>query len=278
MHSNDMSNTHHRKLGLSFRSFVKEIRIFLIFFFAVAIVMLIVTNLNLFVASFGNLFDHSIVKVQDVEKSDALEDNDIASLLAQNPDSPEIQALIKKYQSGINDQTITDASEHLLRAKLKDYPFDFNTLPPVNKMIIPSLWLDVPIIEPKTMTADDFIKANFDDELNSWVVKYPTTPDPGASGNSLIFGHTSQEFWKHNAYGTIFKGIPKLVNGDTIKIIREGNLYEYKVVDKFIVVPSQVNAQYMSYHNAGSSYITLMGCYPLGTDKKRIMVVAKLLD
>ncbi|MEI8092038.1 MAG: sortase [bacterium] len=59
-------------------------------------------------------------------------------------------------------------------------------------------------------------------------------------------------------YGTIFKGIPKLVNGDIIKVIRDGSLYEYKVVDKFVVPPKQVNAQYMSYQNAGGSYITVM--------------------
>jgi len=33
----------------------------------------------------------------------------------------------------------------------------------------------------------------------------------------------------------------------------------------------------MTYQNVGGSYITLMGCYPLGTDNKRIMVVAKLI-
>jgi sortase (surface protein transpeptidase) len=48
-------------------------------------------------------------------------------------------------------------------------------------------------------------------------------------------------------------------------------------VDKFVVPPKQVNAQYTSYENAGDSYITLMWCYPLGTDKNRIMVVAKLV-
>jgi LPXTG-site transpeptidase (sortase) family protein len=111
----------------------------------------------------------------------------------------------------------------------------------------------------------------------SGVVKYPTTPDPWTDGNTLIFGHTSQEFWKKNTYGTIFKGIPKLEKWDTVKIIWNGNLYEYQVVDKFIVTPKQVNAQYMSYQNAGDSYVTLMGCYPLGTDKNRIMVVAKLV-
>jgi hypothetical protein len=78
---------------------VKEIRIFLIFFFVVAIVMLVVTNLNLFVTSFSNLFDNSISKVQDVNPGDAAQGNDIASLIEQNPDSPEVQALLAKYQS-----------------------------------------------------------------------------------------------------------------------------------------------------------------------------------
>ena len=278
MHLDDILNHHHGKKKLDFRDFIKEIRIFLIFFFSVAILMLIVTNINLFVASFSNLFDHSIAKIEDVQKADVSQGNDISSLLDQKTDAPEVQALLAKYQSGIDNQNVTDAPESLLRAKLKDYPFNFNTLPPVNKILIPSLGLDVPIIEPKSMTAQDFITANFDAELDSGVVKYPTTADPGTSGNSLIFGHTSTEFWKHNAYGTIFKWIPKLVNGDTIKVIRDGNLFEYKVVDKFVVPTTQVNAQYMSYQNAGGSYITLMGCYPLGTDKNRIMVVAKLVN
>lgn len=242
--------------------------------------MLVVTNLNLFVTSFQNLFDHSVATIQDVKQFDVYENKDIASLLADaDAKSEEIQALLKQYQSWREAvKSITPSQESFLRSKLKDYPFAFNTLPPVNKILIPSLGLDVPIIESKSKEAADFIQGNYDEELTQWVVKYPTTPDPGSSGNTLIFGHTSQEFRKHNVYGTIFKSIPKLANGDTIKVIREGNLYEYQVVDKFVVLPKQVNAQYMSYQNAGGSYITLMGCYPLGTDKKRIMVVAKLIN
>lgn len=263
----------HSKQKLTFRGFVKEIRVFLIFFIIVSVVILVITNLNLFVASFGNLFDHKIQAIQDIKSTDAYEDNAIKSILS----DAQVQALLQKYQSGTQEADITSSSESLLRAKLKDYPFAFNTLPPVNKILIPSLWLDVPVVEATSKDANDFVSGNYDKELTQWVVKYPTTPDPGMSGNALIFWHTSQEFWKKNVYGTIFKWIPKLVNGDIIKVIRDGNLYEYKVVDKFVVLPKQVNTQYMSYQNAGGSYLTLMGCYPLGTDKKRIMVVAELV-
>lgn len=275
----DDTTNHHGKKKLTFRSFVKEIRVFLILFFVVMAVMLVVTNIKLFTASFQSLFWWDIQQIQDIKKYDATTNSEIALLLEKNPNDPELLALAKKYQTNSwSSEGMLWDMENLLGAKLKEYPFDFNTLPPVNKIMISKIWLDAPIVAPTSMTAEDFIKANFDEELTQWVVKYPTTPDPWATWNSLIFWHTSQEFRQKNPYGTIFRNIPKLANGDTIKIIWEGNLYEYRIVDKFVVLPSQVNTQYMSYQNAGGSYITLMGCYPLGTDKKRIMVVAKMVE
>ena len=89
-------------------------------------------------------------------------------------------------------------------------------------------------------------------------MKYPTTPAPGEEGNTLLFGHTSYVIWKDNPYGTIFKDLPTLKNSTLIQVLRQGKLYEYKVVDLFIVAPKQVAAQYSTYQNAGGSYITLM--------------------
>ena len=257
----------------------KELRIFGILFVIVVVIMLIVTNANLFSASFRSLFTKTNPLAYDLENTDTHVDNSIFSLLDRSQrNDAEIQALLAKYQSGRDDVTTVGTSpETFLRAKIKDYPFSFNTLPPIDKVVVKSIGLDVPLIDSKHMDATDFAQGNFDDELEQGVVKYPTTPAPGETGNTLIFGHTSQEFWKHNSYGTIFKDIPKLNKGDKIQVIRKGQLYEYSIVDKFVVLPSQVNAQYMSYANADGSYLTLMGCYPLGTDKKRLMVIGKLV-
>lgn len=242
--------------------------------------MIVFTNLNLFVASFRNLFDNSIQKIQDIRKQDVYANKDISSALQLSEEQQlEIQKLIASYQSGgALVRGAADSPQTLLQQKLSEYPFVFNTLPPISKVLIPSIWLEAPLIASSHMEVQDFTQGNFDEELNQGVVKYPTTPDPGTKGNSLIFWHTSQEFWKHNVYGTVFKDIPKLESWAVVKVLRKWNLYEYRVVDKFVVLPKQVNAQYMSYQNAGGSYITLMGCYPLGTDKKRIMVVAKLVE
>jgi len=63
------------------------------------------------------------------------------------------------------------------------------------------------------------VKGDFDLELRDGAVKYPTTPMPGEGGNTLIFGHTSQERREKNPYGTVFSQLPKLQYGDEIKVV-----------------------------------------------------------
>jgi LPXTG-site transpeptidase (sortase) family protein len=62
---------------------------------------------------------------------------------------------------------------------------------------------------------------------------------------------------------------------DSIQIVWEGVLYEYKVVSIEIVKPKEVNDTYMQYVDIGKEYLTLMGCYPIGRTDKRMMVFAE---
>ncbi len=260
------------------RSFWKEIRTFAFFFVAIFVGTLVFTNLNLFASNFRGLFEQEIQPIAPISTSTTSQDNSIASVVdTAEKNSVAVDALVKTYQKDADANALAPSTEEMLQSRLSDYNFAFNTVAPVNRILVPSIWLDVPIITSENKNAMDFAKADFDKELNEWVVKYPTTPAPGQEGNTLLFGHTSYEVWKSNPYGTIFKDIPKLKDSTLIQILWEWHLYEYKVIDLFIISPKQVNAQYMTYQNAGGSYITLMWCYPLGTDKKRIMVVAKLI-
>lgn len=261
------------------KSFLQEIKTFAVFFVVIFVGILIFTNFNLFASNFSALFSEEIHPTAPIANSTLSEDSDISTIVdVAEKNDIEIQWLLKTYQQTTDVNTLTPSTEEILQSHLMDYGFSFNTIPPVDRIIIPSLWLDVPIVTNENMAVTDFAKADFDDELEQWIVKYPTTPAPGQEGNTLLFGHTSYVVWKDNPYGTIFKDLPKLKDSTLIQILRQGNLYEYKVIDLFIIPPKQVNAQYMTYQNAGGSYITLMGCYPLGTDNKRIMVVAKLID
>jgi len=75
-----------------------------------------------------------------------------------------------------------------------------------------------------------------------------------------------------------FAHIAELKQGDMIQVVRNGTLYEYRVIDVQVKYPQHVNETYMQYENLDKSYLTLMGCYPIGTDKQRILVIGELVE
>ena len=250
--------------------FLNEIKVFLLLFVVVSMLMVIFTNFDLFSSRLFEIIESPVNKTLHIKKSDTYQNQKIKTNILE---SGNITDTI--WNSSMD---ISDSVEKLLKSKTSDYTFNFNTLVPVNKIIIPSINLDVIIINSKFKDVKDFTNWNFDMELESGVVKYPTTPDPWQDWNSLIFGHTSQEWWKKNIYWTIFKDIPRLNTWTRIQVIWEWNMYEYEVVWKIVVYPKQVNQEYLKYQNITWKFLTLMWCYPLGTDKKRMMIFSKLVE
>ena len=259
------------------RGVFKEIKTLIIIFCMVFVGMLIFTNINLFANSLSVSLDLSPTKPVKPRNAKTSQTNNSISTIIENSETKmiEIQNLIDKYDTWTEiSKPISPSTESVLQERLKKYEFDFNTLPPTNRLIISSVGMDIPVINSQYTEAKDFTIQNFDKELMNGVVKYPTTPAPWEWGNTLIFGHTSQERRQKNAYWTIFSEIPKLTNWDQIQVIREWNLYQYKVIDKIIVTPKKVNEEFLKYNNMWN-YVTLMWCYPLGRTDKRIMVIAE---
>lgn len=207
----------------------------------------------------------------------AIADTDIAGIVDKRAEhEQEVDALIEKYHNTESiDKTIANNVESVLENKLWYYGFDFNTLPPVDRVIVAGIWLDVPLVSLTDKSVTDFSQWEFDLELREWVVKYPTTPRPGEGGNTLIFWHTSQERREKNPYGTVFSNLPKLQYGDEVKLVREGELYTYKVLETVIHRPKDVDAEFQKRQEKDGEYVTLMWCYPLGTTKQRMMVIAE---
>ena len=137
--------------------------------------------------------------------------------------------------------------DHYLQQNLDSYDLSFNLLPPTNRLVIPAINLDVPLIESDINNYTDFTESTFDADLENGVVKYPTTPNPWEWGNAFFFGHTSQEYWKKNPYGTVFRNIPQLKANDKIQVVREWVLYEYKVIKTVVVRPKDVNNTYIEF-------------------------------
>ena len=125
------------------------------------------------------------------------------------------------------------------------------------------------------LNREDFENGNFDDELMHWVVKYPTTAAPWSQWNSLIFWHSSSEWWKHNEYWFIFRNLPRLQPGQKIQVIWNGQLTTYEMIERKVVNPKDVGNYYHEFVRDWEYYLTLMGCYPIWSSSQRMMVVAK---
>jgi LPXTG-site transpeptidase (sortase) family protein len=98
-----------------------------------------------------------------------------------------------------------------------------------------------------------------------------TAPLESLTGNSVIFGHSSRLAITPMPYDTIFALIPKLQPGDEVKIVAGGQTATYKVV-----VSKVINATDVQYLNNQSPQrqLTLLTCWPVGTNWKRWMVQA----
>ena len=254
-----------------FSKFFNELKILWLIFTVLFLWTYLVTNAQLVIDNFNDRF--SPTEVQSIsEESSSFNSQHLSA-----EDSAEkVDALIEQYWDIVSvQQDIATDMDHFLQHNLNSYEFSFNLLPPTNRLIIPAINLDVPLVETSIANYKDFTESTFDDDLENWVVKYPTTPSPGEWWNAFFFGHTSQEYWKSNPYGTVFRRIPQLRENDKIQVVRDWVLYEYKVLKTVIVKPKEVNNTYVNFWDENKEYITLMWCYPIWRTDKRIMVFAE---
>ena len=261
------------------KNWLKEAKIFSILLVSVLTLFFFFTNAQLVMVMAQDLFssngswDHQLL----------LEENTMHQSAELKPKTAEeLQQLETQFakikQKKLVSQTLSTTMEEFLDKKWEQHTIDFNTLPPGNRLIIPDLNINAPLIDTEENGVIDFSKENFDEELTKGVVKYPTTPTPGNKGNTLIFGHTSSEWWKKNEYGVIFRNIPKLKAGQKFYVIWNGKKTAYEMVERKVVRPKEVENYYHEFSDKEESYLTLMGCYPIWTADKRMMIVAKKIE
>lgn len=267
-------------------SYLQEIGIFATMVWACVIVGTIVLNFQAFIGTIQDTFwwiqqiNVSMLNTQDTQFK-------IWSLNIKHKDYS------SRHWSAhlVSDESISQSNEstkkiwynkdieQYLRRQFKNIKLSFNLLPPDNYLIIPEIWVQVRLVDTHMVSSDVLAHGDFESYLQQWVVKYPATPDPGTMGNALLFGHTSLEPWKlaKNKYGTVFRNMPKLNAWSKFSVIRNGEKYDYNVVEKAIKKPKEVKDFYAQYKK-DNSYVSLMGCYPIWSDAQRIVVVWELAD
>lgn len=252
--------------------FFKEISLFVGIFIAVFVISIAFVNANLLYHTVRDFFQ-PVQANEYVFSSDSIADlmhdkNWLQAFLQDNKNNEALD-IIKK------DHSLFVASKQRIEAQLqsKEYDFSYSLVPPGNRLFIPAIGVDAPIIDITSASEEKLKHGDFNTELYSWVVKYPSTPDPGHKWNSLIFGHTSYYRWKKNPYGEVFAKIYDLKKWDEIKVARKWQLYIYEIIESKVVKPSEVDTEYLKYTD--DEYITLMWCYPVWSDARRWLIIAK---
>lgn len=143
------------------------------------------------------------------------------------------------------------------------------TVPAANTLSIPKINVNAPVIY-----ATNNSEAAIQKDLESGVVHYAGTANPGENGNGVIFGHSSNDWWEPGNYKFAFVLLDKLQPGDTFTINYQSKQYLYQVYAKKVVEPTDLSV----LKQTSTPEATLITCTPPGTSWKRLVVQAKQIS
>jgi LPXTG-site transpeptidase (sortase) family protein len=142
---------------------------------------------------------------------------------------------------------------------------------PVDKnfgIVIPKIGANAKIVAQ----VDPFNSNIYQAALTKGVAQAKGSAFPDVIGNMLIFSHSSANLLEARNYNSVFYLLSKLQKNDEIYIYYKNIRYKYKVSEIKIV-----DAKDVSYLSPVSEVktLTLMTCWPAGTNYKRLLVIAK---
>lgn len=140
------------------------------------------------------------------------------------------------------------------------------------QVIIPKINVQIPVVYDLPNNTE----ATVQNALESGIAHYPTTPRPGQKGNAAYFGHSSNNIFNKGKYKFAFVLLHKMEVGDTFYLPYQGKMYVYKVIDRKVVDPAQVEV--LDSIPGKESTATLITCDPPGTSLKRLVIVGEQIS
>ncbi|MDO8469189.1 MAG: sortase [Candidatus Peribacter sp.] len=194
-----------------------------------------------------------------------------------------------RSETGLGAGTTAELREKLLKSPMlttagsQDDGSLLSFLPPVgppeNRLIVPKLNLNVPIVIPpyEALLREDWTQVENDIQLSleKGVVHYPGTAKPGQAGNFFVTGHSSYYPWAPGNFKTVFARLHMLSEGDDYWVYYGGDKHRYVVRSINEVKPSNVDV----LDQPGDRRLsTLMTCTPVGTTLRRLIVLSEEVD
>ncbi|MFA5829523.1 MAG: class D sortase [Candidatus Gracilibacteria bacterium] len=154
-------------------------------------------------------------------------------------------------------------------------PLMMDIAPPDERIIIPRINKNVPIVKTtdQNLVKRDWsaLEKDIQGALRDGVVHYPGTAEPGEKGNVVITGHSSYFAWDPGRFKDVFALLHQVVIGDKILVYHNQKLFVYEVYDIKVVTPDKVDV----LTQGNGDKLTLITCTPVGTNLKRLVVIAK---
>jgi LPXTG-site transpeptidase (sortase) family protein len=101
-------------------------------------------------------------------------------------------------------------------------------------------------------------------------------PGSGDGKSTYLFAHSSGLGLSMVRNNAVFYLLGELNTNDVVFINYQGKIYTYQVYKQEVVDASAV--QYLNYSEPDKEVLILQTCWPIGTDWKRLLVMAKLIN
>lgn len=138
----------------------------------------------------------------------------------------------------------------------------------------PNFSIVIPKIGATSRIIANVDSANYDEylaALKTGVAHARGTSFPGDGGHIYLFAHSTDSIFNVGAYNAIFYLLYKLEIADEIDMFYQGHKHVYRIIDKKIVDPTDV--QYLT-RQSNKDFLTLQTCWPPGTTLKRLLIFA----
>lgn len=148
-------------------------------------------------------------------------------------------------------------------------PVAGSVIPAESSLSIPKINVHAPLVNVAGRKESDVQKG-----LESGIIHYDGTPNPGEAGNSVYFGHSSNDWWEPGDYKFVFVLLDKLSVGDQFTMDYQSKRYTYEVTGSKVVEPNNLSV----LAPTSEPTVSLITCTPPGTAWKRLIITAKQID
>ncbi len=209
-------------------------------------------------------------------KIDAIQNKGIAEVKAENSFTPQVEKLKEVTLVQQNTRKPLFASTALKpKNEAKRVFRDMDIYPSDNRLYIPSLDKNVPLITVPHHKNWNQLETNIQKGLQDGVVVHPVSRPPEKEGNLFITGHSSYYTWDNGRFKDVFALLHEMNTNEIVEVYWNGKKYTYLIKAKKVVPPT---ATQVLKQPDDVKIITLMTCTPIGTNKNRLILIGEQIE